>query len=80
MPRALIASGCPIATTTLYRCIHLQEQLAANGIDADVRQWADPQQIDAAAAEGCDLIVLYHLPMTAALRLLIDQSRSRGAR
>jgi len=79
MPRALIASGCPIATTTLYRCIHLQEQLAANGIDADVRQWADPQQIDAAAAEGCDLIVLYRLPMTAALRLLIDQSRSRGA-
>ena len=43
----LIAAGCPHATVTRYRCLHLQEQLAVNGISAAVEEWYDPSQIDA---------------------------------
>ena len=50
--RYFIASGCPIATTTLYRCVHLREQLQALGHDAIVVDWFDEARIDACGSVG----------------------------
>src|SRR4051812_16619571 len=73
--RYFIASGCPIATTTLYRCVHLQEQLQALGHDAIVVDWFDDARIDPAQALSYDVIVLYRLPISPALESLISQAR-----
>ena len=76
--RYFIASGCPIATTTLYRCVHLQEQLQALGNDAIVVDWFDETKIDPAQALIYDVIVLYRLPMSPALERLVSQARALG--
>jgi glycosyltransferase involved in cell wall biosynthesis len=73
--RYFIASGCPIATTSLYRCVHLQEQLQALGHEAAVVNWFDSTRIDPAQALACDMIVLYRLAMSPPLASLIDQLR-----
>jgi glycosyltransferase involved in cell wall biosynthesis len=73
--RYFIASGCPIATTTLYRCVHLQEQLRALGHDAVVVDWFHEAKIDPTEALTYDVIVLYRLPMSPALEGLISQAR-----
>lgn len=75
-----IASGCQIATTHLYRCVHLEEQLRDLGHRAEVAIWNEEAQIDLAAALACDLIFLYRLPMSATLRQLIEQARTRQKR
>ena len=73
--RYFIASGCPIATTTLYRCVHLQEQLRALGYNAVVVDWFDEVRVDPTEALTYDVIVLYRLPMSTALAGLISQAR-----
>jgi len=76
--KVFIASGCPIATTSLYRCVHLQEQLQALGHEAEVVDWFDPAKINPAQALTYDVIVLYRLPMCPTLEFLIDQARQSG--
>jgi glycosyltransferase involved in cell wall biosynthesis len=73
-----IASGCGIATTSLYRTVHLQEQLQALGYEADRVDWFDTNAIDSERAANADVLVLYRLPMSAALRRLIDDAHARG--
>ena len=76
--RFFIASGCPIATTTLYRCIHLQEQLQSLGYHADVVEWFDEARIDSSEALSYDVLFLYRLAMCSPLGRLIDQARELG--
>ena len=76
--RYFIASGCPIATTSLYRCVHLQEQLQALGHEATVVDWFDEARIDPEEALGYDVIALYRLPMAQALQSLIARARQAG--
>lgn len=73
-----IASGCPIATTSLYRCVHLQEQLRLLGHDAMIEDWSDPSRIDRAHALQHALIVLYRLPSGDELRRLIGDAQRAG--
>jgi glycosyltransferase involved in cell wall biosynthesis len=76
--RFFIASGCPIATTSLYRCVHLREQLSALGREARVVDWFDEARIDVDSALGFDVILLYRLPMSQALERLIKKARAVG--
>ena len=52
----LIAAGCPHATTTLYRCVHLQEQLVQNGFDAVVQEWRDDVGLPLEQVLGYDIL------------------------
>ena len=74
--RYFIASGCPIVTTTLYRCVHLQEQLQDLGHEAKVALWFLPENCDPGAARDCDAIVLYRLAMSPALGQLLAEARA----
>ena len=76
--RFFIASGCPIATTHLYRCVHLAEQLRALGHEAEIAEWFDDTQIEPARAVGYDAIFLYRLPMSALLARVIEEARQTG--
>ncbi|MFL6537451.1 MAG: glycosyltransferase [Chthoniobacterales bacterium] len=76
--RFLIASGCDIATTSLYRTVHLQEQLRALGYEADRVDWSDESAIRADSAANADALVLYRLPMSSVLQRLIDQAQAAG--
>lgn len=69
--RFFIASGCPIATTTLYRCVHLAEQLRALGHETEIVDWFEEAQIDPTRAAGYDAIFLYRLPMSPPLARVI---------
>jgi glycosyltransferase involved in cell wall biosynthesis len=69
-----IASGCPIVTTTLYRCIHLREQLHELGHEARVAEWFEETSIDIDEALRSDVIFLYRLAMSPPLRRLIDRA------
>ncbi len=71
-----IASGCQIATTHLYRCLHLEDQLRALGHRARVADWREEAKIKVDDALACDLIFLYRLPMSAPLRALIETARA----
>ncbi len=71
--QVLIAAGCPHATVTRYRCLHLQEQLAANGIAATVEEWYDPSGIDARRALPQEALVLQRVAFTPALGELIER-------
>ena len=71
-----IASGCPIATTSLYRCIHLREQLRALGHEARVVDWFKEANIRIEDALEHDVIFLYRLSMSPPLRRLIDDARA----
>ncbi len=75
-----IASGCPIATTTLYRCVHLQEQLEKLGHEAKTAEWFSEAAIEPDEALSYDVIVLYRLPMSAPLRRLIQRAQESGKR
>ncbi len=75
-----IASGCPIATTTLYRCVHLQEQLARLSHEANVAEWFNEEAIDLEEALSYDVIVLYRLPMSARVRELLGRAQKTGKR
>ncbi|MGI8436357.1 MAG: glycosyltransferase, partial [Chthoniobacterales bacterium] len=75
-----IASGCPIATTTLYRCEHLREQLHSLGHRARVVEWFDEEAIEIEEALTSDVLVLYRLPMSARLQVLLAQARERSIR
>ncbi len=77
-PRFFIASGCPIATTTLYRCVHLQEQLKRLGYEAEVAEWFDDGAVDANLALRYDVLFLYRLQMSPALGDLIARAREMG--
>ncbi len=76
--RFFIASGCAIATTHLYRCVHLAEQLTALGHEASIAEWFDDTRVDPMQAEGYDAIFLYRLPMSPALARLIENAQSAG--
>ena len=76
--QVLIAAGCPHATVTRYRCLHLQEQLAANGISAAREEWYDPSGIDARRALPEGALVLQRVAFTAALGELIDRMHAAG--
>ncbi len=76
--RYFIASGCPIATTTLYRCIHLQEQLQHLGYRAEVVEWFDEATIESSEGLSYDVLFLYRLAMSPALERLIHQARELG--
>ena len=76
--RCFIASGCPIATTHRYRCLHLQEQLQALGYDVHVAEWFDEGAVDAKQVAGYDVIFLYRLPMWSRIRQVIDATRALG--
>jgi glycosyltransferase involved in cell wall biosynthesis len=79
-PRFFIASGCPIVTTTRYRCIHLQEQLQQLGYHAVVVEWFSEGDIDPAEALPYDVIVLYRLAICPPLERLIRHARDAGKR
>jgi O-antigen biosynthesis protein len=74
---ALILAGCLHATVKLYRCTHLQEQLQALGIQAEVQDWVD-QAFPADSVQRHDLLILQRTAITANLTRLIDQMHSQG--
>src|SRR5690349_10729370 len=76
--RFFIASGCPIATTSLYRCTHLSEQLQRLGHQTSVNDWFDESRIQIEAALDHDVIVLYRLPMSSPLQEVIRKARNAG--
>ena len=76
--RCFIASGCPIATTHRYRCLHLHEQLEALGYEAHVAEWFEESAINPKEPLDYELIFLYRLPMWPRLRQVIDQARAVG--
>lgn len=76
--RFFLASGCPIATTSLYRCTHLSEQLQSLGHQTSVDDWFDESRIQVEAALDHDVIVLYRLPMSNPIRYLIQKARNAG--
>lgn len=73
--RFLIASGCPIATTTRYRCLHLQEQLRELGYESEVVEWFAQSAINPGAADDYDAFFLYRLAMSPPLRQLINRAQ-----
>jgi glycosyltransferase involved in cell wall biosynthesis len=75
--KALILSGCPHATVKLYRAIHLQEQMAQLGIEAEVVDWQE-QALPAQVTTGVDLLVLQRTVMSANLRRLIETMHTAG--
>lgn len=77
-PAVLIAAGCPHATVTRYRCLHLQEQLAANGVAAAVETWYDLDAIDGERPLPTRALVLQRVAMTPALDRLIDRMHAAG--
>ena len=77
--RFFIASGCPIATTALYRCVHLSEQLHALGHETRMVDWFDEARIEPADAAGYDALFLYRLPMSAPLAQVIDAAHAADA-
>ena len=78
MPRVWIAAGCPHATTTLYRCLHLQEQLTEMGAEAVVREWREDNLNLVDEALQYDLMVLQRVAMSAQVRRLIDAAHLQG--
>lgn len=74
--RFLIASGCSIATTHLYRCIHLQEQLQQLGHEAEVVDWSNEARFDPAQARGYDALFLYRLPLSPPLERVMEEARA----
>lgn len=74
---AFILAGCLHATVKLYRCIHLQEQFAQLGVQAEVQDWVD-QPFPPDLAERYDLLILQRIAMTANVRRLIDQMHAKG--
>ena len=78
--RYFIASGCPIATTTRYRCLHLQEQLQYLGFHATVVEWFDETKIAPEEALTYDVLILYRLGMCPPLAHLIDRAHALGKR
>ncbi len=73
--RFFIASGCPIATTSLYRCVHLGEQLRALGHETRMVDWFDEANIVPQDAVGYGAIFLYRLPMSRLLEAVIRAAR-----
>ena len=78
--RVLIAAGCPHATVTQYRCVHLQEQLEAGGAQVDLRDWTDSAALDGEQPLPYDVLVLQRVAMSAPLRRLIERVRGAGGR
>ena len=76
--RFFIASGCPIATTTRYRCVHLQEQLQYLGYESEVAEWFADSAIDPNVAHRYDAFVLYRLAMSPPLNELISLAHDLG--
>src|SRR5690349_4972814 len=76
--RFFLASGCPIATTTRYRCLHLREQLQMLGHEAEIAERFEEPSIDPGAALRHDIILLYRLRMSSPLADLIERARSAG--
>ena len=74
----LIAAGCPHATTTLYRCVHLQEQLVQNGFDAVVQEWRDDVGLPLEQVVGYDILVLQRVAMSAHLQRIIEALHAQG--
>jgi glycosyltransferase involved in cell wall biosynthesis len=77
-PHVLIAAGCPYVTVTRYRCLHLQEQLAANGIAAAIEEWYDLDRIDPQHPLPAGALVLQRVAMTPALERIIDRMHAAG--
>jgi Glycosyl transferases group 1 len=77
-PSFFIASGCPIATTTLYRCVHLGEQLQRLGHFVGMEEWLDEAKIEIEEALGHSVIVLYRLAMCPPLERLISKAHRLG--
>ncbi len=76
--RFFIASGCPIATTTLYRCEHLRDQLQRLGHEAHVAEWFRDSDIDPNDAQNADIVILYRLEMSDRLERVIRGAREAG--
>lgn len=77
-PTVLIAAGCPHATVTLYRCVHLQEQLAQHGINAVVQEWRDDVGLPLEQVLGYDILVLQRVAMSAHLQRIIEAMHVQG--
>jgi glycosyltransferase involved in cell wall biosynthesis len=75
----LIVSGCPHATTKLYRCLHLQEQLTCLGHRATVRDWDGDIERQTDTLLAYDLAILQRVPITRPLRHTIDQMQAQGS-
>lgn len=76
--RFFIASGCAVATTMQYRCVHLQEQLQHLGHEAEIGYWPEPNDVNPARVENCDAIFIYRVAMSPPLRAFIDEARQAG--
>ncbi|MFN2199937.1 MAG: glycosyltransferase family 4 protein [Caldilineaceae bacterium] len=82
MTYALIASGCFIGTSALYRCVHLREQLAEIGVTADVVDWTIPRDIPSGPALermlDVDLLVLHRVAMGNELARVVERVQYAG--
>ena len=78
--RVLIAAGCPHATVTQYRCVHLKEQFEAAGAHVDLLDWTDSAALDGEQPLPYDVLVLQRVAMSAPLRRLIERMRNTGGR
>ena len=76
--RFFLASGCSIATTARYRCVHLREQLQHLGYESDVVDCSEDSKIDPNVAHEYDVFVLYRLAMSSPLERLIGLAHSLG--
>jgi hypothetical protein len=77
-PEILIAAGCPQITVTRYRCLHLQEQLAANGVHAAVEEWYDLDRVDPLHPLPQQALVLQRVAITPAVERVIDRMHAAG--
>lgn len=77
-PQVLIAAGVPQITVTRYRCLHLQEQLVANGIHAAVEEWYDLDRVDPLHPLPEQALVLQRVAMTPAVGQLIERMHAAG--
>ena len=89
-PHVLIAAGSSHPMVVRYRCLHLQEQLAANGIAATVEDWYSgapstlqrwaekPARSADKTVPVADVLILQRAPMSVALSELIDAMHVAG--
>src|ERR1700756_3109831 len=76
--RFFIASGCPITTTTRYRCLHLQEQLKFLGYKSDIAEWFEGSEIDPYVVKDYDALFLYRIAMSPPIEHLVHQAHQSG--
>jgi glycosyltransferase involved in cell wall biosynthesis/2-polyprenyl-3-methyl-5-hydroxy-6-metoxy-1,4-benzoquinol methylase len=76
-PTVYFISGCNIGTTSEYRVLHKQEQLATQGLHSLARQQGPEHKITLQEALTYDVLYLYRVAYDPSIEELIDQARAR---